>query len=347
MAGYTFIEYTRSSTSINLNLTRDNILLMFNNSAPKTPAVQKIEILPDSAGQRLDNFLVKLLKGVPKSRIYRIIRKGEVRINQGRAKPDYKLNSGDLVRIPPIRQAPPKELMFPANKQSQMEKLLDNILFEDKGLLVINKPAGIAVHGGSGLSLGVIEAVRYLKGKNQSFELVHRLDRGTSGCLMIAKSRRVLKALQEQLKARTVEKVYWALVEGQWETPKVVSAPLKKNQLSSGERFVRVAEDGQEAITEFAPLQRFSNATLVEARPKTGRTHQIRVHATFSQHPIVGDEKYGSRDFNQHMKKAGFNRLCLHARALSFRLPDYPTMITVEAPLEISFEKSLTRLQGG
>jgi 23S rRNA pseudouridine955/2504/2580 synthase len=324
---------------------------MFSNSAQKAPTVQKIEILPDSAGQRLDNFLVKYLKGVPKSRIYRIIRKGEVRINQGRAKPDYKLNSGDVLRIPPIRQTPPKESALlsslSSNKQSQMEKLLDNILFEDKGLLVINKPSGIAVHGGSGLSLGIIEAVRHLKGKNQSFELVHRLDRGTSGCLMIAKSRRILKILHEQLKARTVEKVYWALVEGQWDDPKVVCAPLKKNQLSSGERFVRVAEDGQEAITEFTPLQRFNNATLVEARPKTGRTHQIRVHAAFSQHPIIGDEKYGSRDFNQHMKKAGFNRLCLHARTLSFRLPDYPEMITVEAPLEISLERSLIRLQGG
>jgi len=320
---------------------------MLNNSASKAPPVQKITVSADFAGQRLDNFLFNQLKGVPKSRIYRIIRKGEVRINQGRAKPDYKLNAGDLLRIPPIRQSSAKEPVMLSNKQAQLEKMLDTILFEDTGLLVINKPAGMAVHGGSGVSFGIIEAMRHLKGHKHSLELVHRLDRDTSGCLMIAKSRRVLKALHEQLQLRTVEKIYWALVEGHWQDHEVVSAPLSKSHLSSGERFVRVSEDGQPSITEFKVLQRFSETTLIEARPKTGRTHQIRVHAAFAGHPIVGDEKYGKRDFNQYMKQQGCKRLFLHAQGISFRLPGYPDLISVEAPLDAAWQASITGLTGG
>jgi 23S rRNA pseudouridine955/2504/2580 synthase len=320
---------------------------MLNNSASKAPPVQKIEIPADLAGQRLDNFLFNQLKGVPKSRIYRIIRKGEVRVNQGRAKPDYKLNAGDLLRIPPIRQSSPSEPLVLSTKQAQLEKMFDTILFEDDGLLVINKPAGMAVHGGSGLSFGIIEAMRHLKGNKQQLELVHRLDRDTSGCLMISKSRRVLKALHEQLQLRTVEKVYWALVEGRWEEHGIVSAPLQKGHLSSGERFVKVSEDGQPSITEFKVLEHFSETTLIEARPKTGRTHQIRVHAAFAGHPIVGDEKYGKRDFNQYMKQQGLKRLFLHAQGISFRLPGYPDLISIEAPLDSAWQKGVTGLTGG
>lgn len=320
---------------------------MLSMTGSTAPQVERITIDAEHQGQRLDNFLVNKLKGVPKTRIYRIIRKGEVRINKGRAKPDYKLQTGDSVRIPPVRQSEPKVVVFGSRNERAASSILDHILFEDDGLLVINKPAGMAVHGGSGLSFGVIEAIRHLRGKEKTLELVHRLDRETSGCLMIAKSRTVLKCLHEQLQARTLVKIYWTLVQGQWKEGTVITAPLKKNQLSSGERFVKVATDGQPSETEFTVLERFSNNTLMEARPKTGRTHQIRVHAAFANHSIVGDEKYGDRFLNQQMKEKGLGRLFLHARQITFKLPDYKESLSIIAPLEESLTKGLARLTGG
>jgi len=335
------------SNPYQLKSNRDKMNSMLNMIGNTTPQVQKMTIDAEHQGQRLDNFLVNKLKGVPKTRIYRIIRKGEVRINKGRVKPDYKLQAGDSVRIPPVRQSEPKVVVFGSRNERAASSILDNILFEDDGLLIINKPAGMAVHGGSGLSFGVIEAIRHLRGKEKTLELVHRLDRETSGCLMIAKSRTVLKYLHEQLQARTLVKIYWTLVQGQWKEGSVITAPLKKNQLSSGERFVKVATDGQPSETEFTVLERFSNTTLMEARPKTGRTHQIRVHAAFAQHPIVGDEKYGDRFLNQQMKEKGLGRLFLHARQITFKLPDYKESLSITAPLEESLTKGLAGLTGG
>lgn len=305
----------------------------------KIPQVQKIEISMESAGQRLDNFLFTYLKGVPKTRIYRIIRKGEVRINKGRIKPDYRLIAGDELRIPPVRQGEERSAIELSQNDKLARSILDQILYEDEGLLVINKPAGIAVHGGSGLSFGVIEAVRYLRGSEKTLELVHRLDKDTSGCLMIAKRRSVLRAIHEQLQAGTVEKVYWALVEGRWHGGNSVSAPLKKNQLSSGERIVRVSEDGQPSLTEFKILREYLGSdpivTLMEAKPKTGRTHQIRVHAAHVGNPIVGDPKYGDK---------GSSRLFLHAKKITLMLPGHEEPFSIEAPLDKQLQASLDKL---
>ena len=315
------------------------------NNDPKVPKVQKILISSEYAGQRLDNFLMTFLKGVPRTRIYRIIRKGEIRINQGRVKPDYRLQDGDLLRIPPVRRDEEKrsDLSLSDNTR-KIQSLLENILYEDEGLLVINKPAGIAVHGGSGISFGVIEALRHERGDKKPLELVHRLDRDTSGCLMIAKRRSTLRAIHAQLQNTEVEKVYWALVKGHWKGGAKVTAPLKKNQLSSGERIVRVSEEGQWAETEFRVLKEFSKATLMEARPKTGRTHQIRVHAAYVGNPIACDDKYGDASFDQEMKKFGISRLFLHARQITLKLPGSEERLTIEAPLDKPLQTSLERL---
>jgi len=329
---------------------------MVSSSSHKIPKVQQVKISSESAGQRLDNFLFTYLKGVPKTRIYRIIRKGEVRINKGRIKPEYRLVAGDTLRIPPVRQGEERSVIELSQNDKLARSILDQILYEDDGLLVINKPAGIAVHGGSGVSFGVIEAIRYLRGSEKSLELVHRLDRDTSGCLMIAKRRSTLRAIHEQLQTGAVEKVYWALVQGRWQGGASVSAPLKKNQLSSGERIVRVSEDGQPSLTEFKVLEVFGAdtvgadrcvrpcLTLMEARPKTGRTHQIRVHAAHVGNPIVGDPKYGDNQFNTLMKQKGLSRLFLHARKLTLTLPGHENPLSIEAPLDKQLQASLDKL---
>ncbi|AEB57705.1 23S rRNA pseudouridine(955/2504/2580) synthase RluC [Ectopseudomonas mendocina] len=311
--------------------------------ASPTSGVQLIEVAPELAGQRIDNFLRAQLKGVPKTLIYRILRKGEVRVNKGRIKPEYKLQAGDVVRVPPLRLAERDEPEPLA--QGLLERLEAAIVYEDKALIVLNKPAGIAVHGGSGLNYGVIEAFRQLRPDAKDLELVHRLDRDTSGLLMIAKKRSMLRHLHEQLRGDGVDKRYMALVRGHWATAKKqVNAPLQKSNLRSGERMVEVDGEGKEALTLFRVLRRFGEfATLVEAKPVTGRTHQIRVHAKHAGHSIAGDSKYGDDGFTREIRELGGKRLFLHAYELHVPLPE-GGVLKLEAPVDEMWAKTLERL---
>ena len=305
--------------------------------------VRLLEIDAEQEGQRIDNYLKTQLKGVPKSLIYRILRKGEVRVNKKRIKPEYKLQAGDQVRVPPVRVAEENEL--PSAKLSSIQALATQILYEDDVLIVLNKPTGMAVHGGSGLSFGVIEGLRALRPEARFMELVHRLDRDTSGCLMIAKKRSALKSLHEQLRLKTMRKQYSALVRGQWQSHvNVVNAPLLKNVLQSGERIVRVNPEGKPSETRFRVLRRFAEATLVEASPITGRTHQIRVHTAHAGHPIACDDKYGDNDFDQRMRALGLQRLFLHASRLTFRHPVTEEEMSFEAPLDAHLQRFLASL---
>ena len=307
------------------------------------PIVQWLDISAEQAGQRIDNFLLRFLKGVPKSRIYRLLRKGEVRVNKGRIKPTYRLQSGDQVRIPPLRVSESKS----ASPSGQsVQKLADAILYEDERLLVLNKPAGMAVHGGSGLSFGVIEALRVLRPQAPYLELVHRLDRDTSGCLLIAKRRSELRMLHQLLRNGDIDKRYLLLVQGDWSKgPYRINAALKKNLLRGGERMVRVDEDGKTALTQFRYLDSYGGASLMEAELKTGRTHQIRVHAAHAGHPLAGDEKYGDAYFNRRMRSLGLKRLFLHAHTLAFEDDERHRSIHVSAPLSADLRKLIQLLE--
>lgn len=296
--------------------------------------VQFVTIDGDEAGQRIDNFLLARLKGVPKSMIYRIIRKGEVRVNKGRIKPEYKLNAGDSIRIPPVRVSEKEEIAV-SPKLDKVSALASCILYEDDHLMLINKPSGTAVHGGSGLSFGVIEGLRALRPEARFLELVHRLDRDTSGVLLIAKKRSALRALHEQLRLKQMQKDYLALVRGQWQShTKVVQAPLLKNILQSGERVVKVSNEGKPSETRFKIEERFEFATLVKASPVTGRTHQIRVHTLHAGHPIAFDDRYGDRDFDSQLVGTKLNRLFLHASSLTFTHPSTGEQMRIEAPMD-------------
>ena len=312
-----------------------------------TPKVQFVEISADHAGQRIDNYLMCQLNGVPKSLVYRIVRKGEVRVNKGRIKPEYRLKEGDMVRIPPVRQAEKKAPGKASDKV--LQQIESRILFEDKRILVINKPSGLAVHGGSGLSYGLIEALRELRPNDKSLELVHRLDRDTSGCLIIAKKRSALRRLHEQLREGSMDKRYMTLLKGKWKgTSKWVDAPLLKNVIKSGERLVFVDSKGKNARTQFSPYSVGDEASLMSVKLDTGRTHQIRVHAQHLGYPIAGDDKYGDDEFNRQMKSKGLKRLFLHAFSLKFHLPDVETgedvPIYVEAPLDEALVNVLNKL---
>ena len=308
--------------------------------------VQLLEVSAGLEGQRIDNFLLARLKGVPKTMIYRILRKGEVRVNKGRIKPDYRIKEGDIVRVPPMRMTQadePKPLA-----QGLLERLEAAIVYEDKGLIVLNKPAGIAVHGGSGLNYGVIEAFRQMRPLCKEIELVHRLDRDTSGLLMIAKKRSMLRHLHEALRADGVDKRYMALVRGRWPASrKQVDAPLQKSNVRSGERMVEVNPEGKEALTLFKVIRRFSDyATLIEASPITGRTHQIRVHALYAGHAIAGDTKYGDESFSKEVREMGCKRLFLHACDLKFTLPD-GEVLAVHADPDAQWQGVITQLGDG
>lgn len=303
-----------------------------------------LTISEDVAGQRIDNFLMTQLKGAPRTLVYRILRTGEVRVNKGRIKPDYRLQAGDVVRLPPLRLAEPAEQPQPG--PGVAKDLAARIVYEGNGLLVLNKPAGLAVHGGSGVAWGVIEALRVLRPEAPFLELVHRLDRDTSGLLMVAEKRSVLRELHGHLREGQMEKVYVALLAGRLKgATHRVTAPLKKNTVASGERIVRVAREGKEALTEFRVIERIGDTTLVEARPKTGRTHQIRVHAQYLGHPLVGDEKYGNDEFNKVMRAYGATRLFLHARDLRIRLNGMTKDLSLHCPLEPELESVLEQLR--
>ncbi|OOF70614.1 23S rRNA pseudouridine(955/2504/2580) synthase RluC [Rodentibacter caecimuris] len=307
--------------------------------------VQIQHISEDQAGQRIDNYLLTKFKGVPKSLIYRIVRKGEVRVNKGRVKPEYKLQPGDVIRVPPIRIAE-KNLAQVSGKLNKVAALEKQIIFEDDFLIVLNKPSGLAVHGGSGLNFGVIEALRALRPQARFLELVHRLDRNTSGILLIAKKRSALRHLHEQLRNKTVQKDYLALVRGQWQSHcKLVQAPLLKNELSSGERIVRVSEQGKPSETRFSIEERYEQATLVKASPITGRTHQIRVHTQFTGHPIALDDKYGDPMFDQKMQGLGLQRLFLHAFSIRFEHPQSNETLRFNAPLDDQMKEILKKLR--
>ncbi len=304
------------------------------------PKVVYVEITEDNCDQRLDNFLIARLKGVPKSHIYRIVRKGEVRVNKGRVDVKYRLVAGDIVRVPPVRVAERSEETY--IPQGLQAALLDGILYEDEGFIVINKPAGFAVHGGSGVSSGIIEGFRQLRPEARFLELVHRLDKDTSGCLLIAKKRSVLRLLQELFRNSQIQKTYQALLSGQWNRKKlIVTAPLLKNAGKGGERIVVISAAGKSAETLFRRIKLFANATLVEASPKTGRTHQIRVHAASLGHPIVGDDRYGIDEVNKTFKVKGYKRMFLHAQKLNFQHPVTGELMSISAPLPAQLENLL------
>lgn len=284
-----------------------------------------IEIDEDRAGQRLDNFLIQYTKSLPKSHVYRIIRKGEVRVNKKRAKPMQKLEKGDIVRVPPLVLSVEEPTKIPANVIQRVKKAL---VFEDSEFIVLNKPSGLAVHGGSGLSHGLIEVARQAFERPKA-ELVHRLDKDTSGCILIAKHRPALVEAHQQLRNKQAKKRYLALLSGAWQGPKqkIVEAPLKKNVLSGGERMVEVSDDGKAAKTMFQLLKNFQDCCLVAAYPVTGRTHQIRVHAQYLGQPIIGDKKYGTSVVPAGLSKVP--RLFLHANQMSLKVKGKPYFFDV------------------
>ena len=294
-----------------------------------------LEVAEESVGQRIDNFLIRRLKGVPKSHVYRILRSGEVRVNSGRVKQDYRLLDGDKVRVPPIRIALPEAR--PAGRSLALP-----IVFEDDALIVIDKPSGVAVHGGSGISFGVIESLRAERPKAKFLELAHRLDRDTSGLLIIGKKRSALVELHRMLREGEIKKDYAAIVKGRWKGgARKIEVPLHKFVTAEGERRVSARADGARAVTQFKPLAVGDSATLLGARLLTGRTHQIRVHAAHIGHPILGDDKYGDFDLNRALAKQGVKRLFLHARQLSLLHPLTGEALEFEAPLPTDMERFL------
>lgn len=305
--------------------------------------VQFIEISDDIEGQRIDNFLRNQLKNIPKSMIYRILRKGEVRVNKKRIKPEYKLQAGDLIRIPPMIIPESTKSEAPSTKLARVAVLEKCVIFEDDHFLVLNKPSGTAVHGGSGLHFGAIEAMRALRPDARFLELVHRIDRDTSGILLIAKKRSALRHLQAQFREKTVQKYYFALVMGHWKsTLKKINAPLLKNEVNS---IVRVNANGKPSETRFKLIEQFAEASLIQASPITGRTHQIRVHCQYAGHPLAWDDRYGDPRFDAYTKQVGLERLFLHAANIKFRHPATNELMEISAPLDKQLEQVLFRLR--
>lgn len=303
--------------------------------SPKRQA-RYLTIDENTSGQRLDNFLIRELKGVPRARLYRALRKGEVRVNKGRVRADHRLVSGDLVRLPPLHQ--PSASDPPSIPSQQINLLSRQIIHEDDDLLAIDKPSGLAVHGGSGLSFGLIECLRKMRPDARYLELVHRLDRDTSGLILIAKRAPILRELHRQLREKHIDKRYLALVAGKWpKAMRLIDAPLEKNFLQSGERMVRVSREGKRAITEFSVVKRLQGATLLEVRPITGRTHQIRVHAQHAGFPLLGDDKYSNDQTDRFAQQIRLKRLFLHATSLRFSILE-GAELKLQAPLDKDLE---------
>lgn len=307
--------------------------------APETPPVEAPRsrvtlhrVSPSEAGQRIDNFLLRHFKSVPRSRVYRLLRRGEVRVNGRRIGAEYRIEEGDEVRLPPVRIATDPPFLKPS---SSLKSLIEGaIIHEDRHLLVLDKPSGIAVHGGSGRSFGVIEALRAAR-PEETLELVHRLDRDTSGCLAVARDRPTLVALHALIREGGMHKTYLALVAGSWQLGvKRIDAPLATDERRHGERHVRVAAAGKGSVSLFRPVQFFGSlATLMEVDIPTGRTHQIRVHAAHAGHPLLGDDKYGDRERNAEFAAYGLKRIFLHAQSLAFDWPGSGIPFHVSAPL--------------
>lgn len=306
----------------------------------KKSEVKFVTATADDANQRIDNFLIKKLKNMPKSRIYRIVRKGEVRVNKKRVDAFYRLIPGDVVRLPPVhleekaKQAPPSK--------TTLSLLSDRIIYEDEHLIILNKPAGMSVHVGSTVRVGVIEAMRHLYPKLPNLELAHRLDSETSGCLILAKKKSILRELHGLLREGNVTKIYWTLTQGKWKDSELkVDAPLYKDYRDGGKHVVEVDDEGKSALTVFRPLKILDGAALMEVRLHTGRTHQIRVHAEHRRHPIAGDDRYGDPEFNKRARQLGLKRMFLHAYSIDFVLPSLNQRITVVAPLDPELENAV------
>src|ERR1700734_2951368 len=298
---------------------------------PKSPLTMRT-VTADESGQRIDNFLMRHFKSVPRSRVYRLLRKGEVRVNRKRVDAEYRIQAGDEVRLPPVRIEADAQ---PGRPSSSLLELIEGaVIFQDKHLLVIDKPAGVAVHGGSGMSFGVIEALRASRPR-ETLELVHRLDRDTSGCLCVARDRAPLVALHALIRDGGMHKTYLALASGDWQLgTKRIDAPLATDERRQGERHVRVAAAGKESVSVFKPVQFFGKlATLMQVDIPTGRTHQIRVHAAYAEHPLLGDDKYGDRERNAELKGAGLKRIFLHAQSIAFDWPGWGVPFRANPPL--------------
>jgi 23S rRNA pseudouridine955/2504/2580 synthase len=304
----------------------------------RVTGVRKVLVSSDRAGQRIDNFLRNELPGVPKGRVYRLLRRGEVRVNGGRVRAEYKLQEGDEVRVPPARvstDAPPPPERLAA-------EMLDRVIYEDKRVLVINKPTGAAVHGGSGISHGVIELLRHARPDLNDLALVHRIDRETSGCLVMAKRRSALRELHERFREGKVAKNYLALVVGDWQYgEQLIDAPLLVQNRKGGERHVIVSDKGKEAQTRVSLSRTYGIYSLLQCAPATGRTHQIRVHLQHAGHPIAGDDRYGDEDANKAAKQLGLKRLFLHAQSIAFA-DDSGNELHFTAPLADDLERFLT-----
>lgn len=307
--------------------------------------VNHLRIDADQAGRRIDNLLLSMLGDVPKSHIYKLLRRGEVRLNGKRARPETRVDTDDILRVPPIHAdagAVRGPEARPAGRQGEF--LLTRILYQDDDLLVIDKPAGMSVHAGTGQAYGLIETLRNARGPDETLELAHRLDRDTSGCLIVARSMRALRRLHDQFRNGEIQKQYLLLAEGRWKGPsRRIDVPLHKQRRDGGEAVVRVNAEGKQAITHFSLERQFDDCCLLAADLETGRTHQIRVHASHAGFPIAGDEKYGDPAFSGRMREFGLRRLFLHAARLRIPLPEGAT-IEVEAPLPVELQRVLDAL---
>lgn len=315
---------------------------MSNNKPSIHSNVQTIEISANHHDQRLDNFLLGHLKGLPKSLVYKLLRSGQVRVNKGRKKPEYRIQTGDLVRIPPVTMQ--ESTVYEDAPRYILEQVQNAILFEDEHLLALNKPVGLAVHSGSNIQFGAVEVLRQLRPDDAMLELVHRLDRETSGVLLFAKNRPTLTRLHDLFRSEhQLQKAYKAILVGRWQGgERLVDVALQKNTLQGGERMVMVDEDGKDSRSLFIPQAYYPQATLAEIHLHTGRTHQIRVHAAHTQHPVAGDTKYGDADFNRYLKAHGLKRMFLHAWQLRFKLDK---AYTITAPVDAEWQQAFELLE--